>query len=174
MGFWILSLPLGLFSFCCLLKLDVMCFVLSFYVLFCYVWLLALKILLFSNKRQQSSRSSREELAGVEEGEAVIRIYCMRQKKSIFKIGKIESLKKRKKISKTGRDCSVDKSACYSSWGPYFPSIYWAANNHVLLWLQGIWCTFLDSDGAHTQNILTQTHKTSEIIIKTFFLVLSE
>lgn len=43
----------------------------------------------------------------VEEGEAVIRIYCMRQKiNSIFKIGKM--FKRKKKISKTGRDYSVD------------------------------------------------------------------
>lgn len=58
-------------------------FVLSYWFLFCCVWLLSLVDLLLS-ERKQSGRGSGEwagegELGGLEGGNTVVRIYCMKE-----------------------------------------------------------------------------------------------
>lgn len=56
------------------------------YILFYHVWLLSLRSLLFSERQEgidPEGRGDGEELGGMERGETVPRIYCMR-KESIF------------------------------------------------------------------------------------------
>ena len=68
-------------------SLNVVLFVLSYYILFCPVWLLSLSSLLFSKVRQKGSgsggRGGGDKLGGIAGGKTVIGIYCMR-KESIF------------------------------------------------------------------------------------------
>lgn len=57
-GFWLLWLLLRLFLLLsCLPRLNTTVLALSYYVLFCYVWLLCLKSSFFSNEKQKGSES---------------------------------------------------------------------------------------------------------------------
>lgn len=79
-GFWFFCLLLDLFPF---IWFPLFFF---YFILFCYV-LLSLRSLLFSYERQREvepdGREGREELEGLEGGQTVIGIYCLREE-SIF------------------------------------------------------------------------------------------
>lgn len=81
---WLLILvpALGTASF----TLEVIVVVLSYYILFCHVWL-SPRSLFLSSERQKGSGpgggGGRDELGGAAEGETVIMLYCMR-KQPIF------------------------------------------------------------------------------------------
>jgi hypothetical protein len=64
-------------------NLEVIIFVLSYNILFCYILLLSLRSLFFSNERQKRSgsegREVGEELGEVEGAETISKIYYMRK-----------------------------------------------------------------------------------------------
>lgn len=93
-------------------------FVLTYYLLFCYDLLLSLRSLLFSKERQKEGRLGwKGELGGVEWGEAVIRIYCMRKDSILNKHG-VEGL--------SSRGLQVGWWGSYiEDWGSFLPDDYW-------------------------------------------------
>ena len=82
------DLLLGMFSFCWVV-LFIICmtaFAQSYYILLYPVWLFCLRGLLFSEEEMEERGSrgqGRSKIQGVERGESVVRMYCMREE-SIF------------------------------------------------------------------------------------------
>jgi hypothetical protein len=76
-----------LFCWLVLSNFDMMVIVLSYYILFCYVLLLSLRSLLFSNEREKGSKSRWEErwggTGGVEREKTIFILFCM-NKESMF------------------------------------------------------------------------------------------